>query len=333
MTEFSNITTTGRPMSSSAISKRHVGVFVITWLLPISVICLMVFFAAKSSVFLSAGNLLAIVSQNAPTFVVASVFALLLMAGYVDLSVGSTLALAGVTAGLAMNNWGLLPGVVIGIATATLAGSVNGLLIGYLRFSPIVVTLGGLAAERGIAQYLGQGSVYGFPDEFVDFGSGDVWGIPNLAWIAGVVCLVVSLVTAFLPIGRRIVAIGVNPRAAFLLGIRVKLIVFGLYTVTGLAVGIAALLMIARLNSAPSGTLGVGFEVTILTAVLLGGIPFTGGRGSIWRVLAGVWLMGVLRNGLTLLNVGTEFSLIITGAVLACAAALEAVRGYLKLHE
>ncbi|MBB3236701.1 ABC transporter permease [Phyllobacterium endophyticum] len=333
MTQISNVSIKNGSMNGNLFSKRHLGTFVITWLLPISIIALMIYFAAKSHVFLSTDNLLAIVSQNAPTFVVASVFALLLMAGYVDLSVGSTLALAGVTAGIAMNNWGLIPGVLTGVAVATTTGAVNGVLIGYWRFSPIVVTLGGLAAERGVAQYLGQGSVYGFPDVFVDFGSGDVWGIPNLAIIAAIICGTVLLVTVFFPIGRRIIAIGVNPRAAFLLGIRVNFIIFALYTLTGFAVGIAALLMIARLNSAPSGTLGVGFEVTILTAVLLGGIPFTGGRGSIWRVLAGVWLMGVLRNGLTLMNVGTEFSLIITGAVLACAAALEAVRGYLKQKE
>ena len=302
----------------------------IRWLLPVATIALMAFFAYQSHVFLSSANLMAVATQNAPTFIVAAVFAMLLMAGYVDLSVGSVLALVGVTAGLAMNAWGLVPGIIVGLGVGTLMGATNGVLIGLFGLSPIVVTLGGLAAARGLAQFLGQGSIFGFPDSFVDFGAGYMFGISNLACVAALVSVACMVAMAWLPVGRWIVSIGVNPRAAFLVGIPVKATVAVLYTLTGLAVGIAGLLLIARLNSAPSGTLGIGFEVTILTAVLLGGIPFTGGKGSIWRVLVGVWLIGVLRNGLTLLNVGTELSGIITGTVLILAAALEGIRLYLR---
>ncbi|MDX7951378.1 ABC transporter permease [Lichenihabitans sp. Uapishka_5] len=291
----------------------------------------MLFFSEMSPVFFTLDNLLAVVAQNAPTLIVTSVFALLLMAGYVDLSVGSMMALVGVISGITIINWGMTAGIFVGIAVGTGLGALNGALVGILRMSPIVVTLGGLAAERGMAQYLGQGSVYGFPDPFVDFGSGSIAGIPNLALIAGIICTVVAVTSECLPIGKRVIAIGVNPRAAYLVGVRVTAIVFGLYTLTGVAVGVAGLLLIARLNSAPSGTLGTGFEVTVLTAVLLGGVPFTGGRGSIWRVMVGVWLMSILRNGLILLNVGTEVSGIITGGVLVCAAVLEALRARLKL--
>jgi ribose/xylose/arabinose/galactoside ABC-type transport system permease subunit len=281
-------------------------------------------------VFLTPGNLLAVATQNAPTFIVAAVFGMLMMAGYVDLSVGSLMALVGVSAGLAMNAWGIIPGVCVGLMVGTVFGMLNGILIGLLGFSPIVVTLGGLAAARGLAQYMGQGSIYGFAPAFADFGSGVSLGIPNLVIVAMIVCLVCMIATSRFPIGRQIISIGVNPRAAFLVGIRVKPIIAVLYTLTGLAVGIAGVLQIARLNSAPSGTLGSGFEVLILTAVLLGGVPFNGGRGSLWRVLVGVWLIGVLRNGLILLNVGTEMSGIITGGVLVLAAALEAIRHYIR---
>lgn len=317
------------PMPATRRLKRA-SLLAIRWLLPVATVALMAFFASRSSVFLSPANLLAVATQNAPTFIVSAVFAMLLMSGYVDLSVGSLLALVGVTAGLSMNAWGMVPGILIGLGVGLSVGAANGVLIGLLGLSPIVVTLGGLAAARGLAQFLGQGSIFGFPEPFVDFGSGSTFGIPNLVIVAAIVCAACIVAVSWLPVGRWIVSVGVNPRAAFLVGIPVKATVAALYTLTGLAVGIAGLLQIARLNSAPSGTLGSGFEVTILTAVLLGGIPFTGGKGSIWRVLIGVWLIGVLKNGLTLLNVGTELSGIITGAVLVLAAALEAVRLHIR---
>ncbi|XBS68427.1 ABC transporter permease [Acerihabitans sp. KWT182] len=315
--------------TGSSVNVKTLALLATKWILPVATVALMIFFSTQSDVFFTPGNMLAVATQNAPTFIVASVFAMLMMAGYVDLSVGSVLALVGVTAGLTINAWGLFPGILVGLAVGTAAGALNGLLIGMLNFSPIVVTLGGLAAARGLAQYLGQGSIYGFPDAFANFGSGSTLGLPNLAIAAVIIGLISVLATTRFPIGRQIIAIGVNPRAAFLIGIRVKTIVTVLYTLTGTAVGLAGLLQIARLDSAPSGTLGDGFEVIILTAVLLGGIPFTGGKGSIWRVLVGVWLIGVLRNGLILLDIGTELSGIITGGVLVMAAALEAVRFFI----
>ena len=329
-TKTATTSRTKGPSSSGAGALKAVTGLIIRWLLPAATILLMAFFASRSDVFLSVDNLLSVATQNAPTFIVSAVFGMLLMSGYVDLSVGSVFALVGVASGLAMNSWGLLPGLCVGLVIGILAGCLNGILIGLLGLSPIVVTLGGLAAGRGLAQFMGQGSIFGFPDAFVDFGSGDVFGLPNLVIVAAIVSIICMVVMSCLPVGKWIVSIGVNPRAAFLVGIPVKATVAVLYVLTGLAVAISAILQIARIGSAPSGTLGSGFEVTILTAVLLGGIPFNGGRGSIWRVLVGVWLIGVLKNGLTLLNVGTELSGIITGVVLMLAAALEGARFYMR---
>lgn len=334
MTQIASIARAGTAKSEPSKIKESAGKTIsaaaIRWLLPVAAVALMVFFGMKSSVFFTYGNLMAVATQNAPTFIVAAVFALLLMAGYVDLSIGSLMALVGVCAGLAMNAWGLTTGVLVGLAIGIGFGAINGLLIGLLGLSPIVVTLGGLAAARGLAQYIAHGDVFGFPEAFSEFGSGSFMEVPNLVVVAAVICAASMLGASWLPAGRWVISIGVNPRAAFLVGVPVKATVAVLYALTGLAVSIAALLEIARLDSAPSGTLGSGFEVRILTAVLLGGIPFNGGKGSIWRVLVGVWIIGILRNGLTLLNVGTELSGIITGAVLVLAAALEALRLYIR---
>jgi len=298
--------------------------------LPAAVIVLMGYFTLASPVFLSSENLMAIVTQNAPTFIVAGALGVMLMAGYVDLSIGSVLAVSGVAAGLAFTSWGAVPGIGVGIGIGIVAGCINGSLVGLLDWSPIVVTLGMLAFGRGLAQYLAPNSVFGFPDTIVELGSGSWLGVSYLAWGAAIVSACLIVMMARLPVGRHITAIGVNTRAAFLAGIRVKPIVFGLYLMVGVAAGLAGILQVARLDSAPSGTLGLGFEITVLTAVLLGGIPFTGGRGFVWRVLLGVWLMGVLRNGIILLNMGPEVASMITGGVLVLAAGLEASRRFLR---
>lgn len=298
----------------------------IAYILPAATVALMIYFSFNTNAFLTIDNLLAVGTQNAATFIVAVVAAHLMMAGYIDLSVGSTMAVAGVAAGLTINNVGIFPGVVVGLAAGLAIGLINGYFIGYQNFSPIVVTLGLLAAGRGLALFMAPASVYAFPQAVVDFGTAKLFGVSYLVLVAVITATISMIVLNRLPVGKHVVAIGVNRRAAYLNGIAVKRITLLLYTATGLATAIAALLTIARLNSAPSATLGQGFEVTILTAVLLAGIPAEGGRGAIWRVLVAAWLIAVLRNGLTLMNVGVEASGIITGAVLVAAAGLEALR-------
>lgn len=314
----------------STISWRRVTLVVIDLVMPIATVVMMVFFTATTASFLTGTNLMSIVTQNAHLFIVATLFAMLLMAGYVDLSVGSMLALVGVIAGLTFNEFGFWPGIVAGILCGAVLGAVNGTLVGLLGLSPVVVTLGGLAAYRGLAQTFSPKSLYGFPSEVSAFGTGNVLGVSNLAITAVIVGVIAAIIMEFTPIGRKVIAIGVNPRAAFLVGVNVKRSVFWLYVAVGVSVAVGALLLMSRLDSVPSGTMGSGFEVSVLTAVLLGGIPFTGGRGSLWRVWLGVWLIAILRNGLTLLNIGTEVAAVITGAVLVFAALLEGIRYYFR---
>ncbi|MBM9467961.1 ABC transporter permease [Nakamurella leprariae] len=295
-------------------------------IMPVATVGLMIFFAVNHSSFLTKDNLLLIALQSAPLMVVAVGAALLLMSGYIDLSIGSVMAVSGVCAGLTFNSAGVTAGVMVGLGVGLAVGLLNGVLIGYFKLSPIIVTLGILAAGRGLAQVLSPDALYGFPSAVLEFGNARVLGVPTLVWIAVFVVALGALVMTLLPAGRHVVAVGVNSRAAYLSGIPVRRLVLSLYALVGTLSALGGLMVVARLDSAPSGTLGAGFEISVLTAVLLGGIPYSGGKGHLWRVVVGVWLMGILTNGITLMNVSSQLSQVLTGAVLVLAAALEGVR-------
>ncbi|MDE0695328.1 MAG: ABC transporter permease [Boseongicola sp.] len=294
--------------------------------LPIAIALLALFFYIKVPVFMTANNWISISVQVSALMTISIPFALLLMAGKIDLSVGSTLALCGVVAGLSFEPLGIAGAVLLTLAVGTIVGLINGVLVSSIGMSPIIVTLGTLTLIRGLAQWLAPNPIFGFPEEFLIIGYERVLGLPILTWIMLAVIAIGFSVLALLPIGPQIVALGVNQRAAFLVGLRVRAIGIGLYATTGFFVAVAALMSISRINSAPAGTLGVGVELSVLTAVLLGGIPFTGGRGSVLRVVLGVWLLGMLANGLILMNVPTELSLMTTGLVLIVAAGLDVLR-------
>lgn len=308
--------------------RREQGItpFLMSWSLPIAIALLALFFYWQAPVFMTVGNWISISIQVATLMIIAIPFAILLMAGRVDLGVGSMLALSGVVAGLSFQTLGIPGTVALTLALGAGVGLVNGLLVGGLGMSPIIVTLGGLTLMRGVAQWLSPSPLFGFPEAFSWIGYGRVAGLPILTWIMLAVVVIGVLVMRVSAFGRHAVAIGVNERAAYLVGVRVKLMVILLYVAVGFAAALAGLLTIARINSAPSGTLGVGMELSVLTAVLLGGVPFTGGKGSLIRVACGVWLLGMLSNGLVLMNMRAEASLMITGLVLVLAAGLDVLR-------
>ncbi len=294
--------------------------------LPIAIILLALFFNHQSPVFLTWGNMINLSVQVATMMTIAVPCAILLMAGKVDLSVGSMIALTGVIAGLLFPVLGVPGTIIVTLLIGAAIGAINGILVGLLAMSPIIVTLGGLTLMRGMAQWLSPFPLFGFPEAFSYLGYGKLLGLPILTWIMLVVLAAGLLFMRFHYLGRHAIAIGANERAAYLVGIRVKWTIVFLYTVVGVATALAALMTIARINSAPSGSLGVGMELQVLTAILLGGVPFTGGKGSLLRVAMGVVLLGMLTNGLILMNARSEVALMITGIVLIMAAGLDVLR-------
>jgi len=277
-------------------------------------------------------NLRSVLMDGAVITIVAIPCAMLIISGYIDLSVGSTLALGGVVGGMIMNEGAGNPALAVlaAIGAGALVGLFNAVATCYFGLSAFITTLGTLTAVRGVAQLLSPLPRNSFGDAFGFLGVGTVAGIPVSVWIAGIFLIAAGLVLVHTPAGRHIYAIGVNREAAYLSGVSVRRIPFVLFVLSGAAAGFAGTVTAARLNSAPAGQLGLGFELAVLTAVLLGGIALTGGEGSMFGVLIGVLFLGVLNNALTLIGVTSFWQSVASGLALVAAIGLSAYTHVLR---
>ncbi|MDX3804097.1 ABC transporter permease [Streptomyces sp. AK04-3B] len=292
-------------------------------LLPVLAVMVVVFQSTTGS-FLDTGNLRGIATDAAAVAIVAVPLALLVISGYLDLSVGSTLALGGLVAGWLAGEQHQSPAVAVlgALAAGAVVGAVNGVLCCYLGLSAFIVTLGMLTAVRGFAQQLFPLPLSGFGSGFAWLGGARIAGIDAPVVIAALVLVAGALFLALTPAGRHVFAIGVNREAAYLSGIGVRRTPFALFVVTGVAAALAGAIKASVLDSVVAGTSGAGFELTVLTAVLLGGVALTGGSGSVLGVLLGVLFLGSLQNGLTLLSVPTFWQQMAQGVALVAGAAL-----------
>ncbi len=291
------------------------------------------FFWSQSDKFMTAANIRLIFLQVAVVGILAVPGALLLISGYLDFAVGSTLGLAAVILGRQLQ-MGTSPIVAsaIAIGVGAAVGATQGVLSTRLRFAPIVVGLGFLTAIRGFAFVINNGTLTsGWSDDFRTLGRGMFPGtsIP----LPVIIAVVIFAAGGFFHIkthwGRHIVALGVNAEAARRAGINLYRLPLVLYVMSGVAAGIGAVILVSRLNSAPP-TLGEGVEIAVLSAVLLGGVAFGGGKGSLLGVAAGVLFIGVLNDGLLLLGAKPFWVRVSSGAALAAAAALEATSRYVE---
>jgi ribose transport system permease protein len=284
------------------------------------------YFTAQSSGFLTWDNWKGILLSAAVLSVVAVPQALLVIAGYLDLSVGSVLGMTGVLAGYLMveSGWSPVPASLAAIGVGAAFGLINGYLVCWLGFSAIIVTLGMLTVARGTTLMVTQQTVAVFDEGFVNMGTGELLGVPIPALVALAVFVAGAMFLTQTPWGRHAYALGVNREAAYLSGLPIRGLPTLLFVVSGAGAALGGLLTIARLDSAPASSLGVGFELTVLTAVLLGGVALSGGRGGVLGVLLGVLFLGVLQNGLAIMNVQFEWQMFASGVALIVAAGLQA---------
>lgn len=308
----------GRRMLSLIGAYQSGGLFV-------ALVVLGAFFTSTSSHFLTTTNVKVILLQSAIVGIIAIPGAMLLLSGVLDLSVGSIAVLVAAVFGdmVKIQHTSVGLAIVIALAAGAAWGVLNGFLVAYLRFSPVVVTLGGFAAARGVADAITHDATRsGFGDAFSNLGNGTVLGLPTPAAIFIVLFLVGVYLWYGTPLGRHLTAIGADQTAARSVGISVQRIPFVVYVASGLAAALAGLILTSELDGA-SPSIGEGLELQVLTAILLGGVAFSGGRGSLWGVLFGVLFIGVLDNGLVLLNVGPYYVNIAVGAVLLIVAGID----------
>lgn len=256
--------------------------------------------------------------------VVSIPLALLVISGAVDLSIGSVASLAGITAATVMVATGsTLLGIGAGLGVGLAAGIINGVLVSYFRLNPIVVTLGALSVWGGLALQMNGGkTVAGLPESFVNLGLIRVFGIPLEILILAAVIVYGVLVLNKMPYGRVLFAIGGNRKAAFLMGIPIERAQFLMFVQVGLAASLAGLMLASKLAAATPIT-GAGLEISALTVVLLGGVAFTGGMGRISGVIAGLFFVGVLRNGLVVTGTSQFLQQVLLGLTLVVAVAID----------
>jgi len=290
-------------------------------------IALIIFFSAFTRNFFSFGNFMTIARQVSMLGISATGMTMIVLMGEMDLSVGSVGALVGIICSVLMVNFGIHPvlAVTIAIAAGAVMGYINGSITRYCGMPALITTLGTMGIYRGFCYVLTRGlPVFGFADGFSYIGGGYISIIPFPVIIMTLIMIMGALLLNNTAVGRYVYAIGGNKEAARLSGINTGRVSVAMFTLSGALSAIAGIILTSRLMSGqPSGN--DGFEFDVITAVILGGISFRGGEGKINNVFWGVLIVGVLSNGLVMMNVDVYWQKIIKGIILVSAVAFDSL--------
>ena len=309
-----------RPDGPGRVGPRR---FAAVWALPIALLLVAAVFAVAEPAFLSFANLTGIVHRVATTGIMAVGMTFVIMTGGIDLSVGPVLALSGLLAYMALATAGLSTGAAVaaGLSAGMLVGALNGIAVAVLGLPPIIVTLGMLSIVRGGALMLGGPELHQISGQpgYTFIGAGFLAGVPFSIWLFAAVALAMIFLQTQTTLGLQISLIGDNERAAFLSGRRVRLIKAIAYVLASLTAAAAGIIESSQVYTA-SATFGeFGTELDVIAAVVLGGTSLMGGRGSVARTVVGVLFLGVINNGLNIMNVATDVQLIMKGAIIVVA--------------
>lgn len=299
--------------------KRKIGDMIADLSLPILLVALIIFFSIMSEAFLTPLNLTNILVQNVHVAVCATAVMIIMISGGCDLSIGYQMSVAAVlvTKMLSVYNVPVPIAIICGVVLCSLLGAFNGLMALKLKSHTMIVTLGTMAIFQGISYLIsGSKTFHNLPKSFMYIGQGKLFGVIPLNVI---IMIVIVVIAAFImhktAIGRKVYAAGDNPEAGRLAGLNVARIKVLSFTVAGVLVGISAILLASRAGSADSST-GTGIEFTGITACVLSGVALKGGEGTLWKVIVAVFVLGVLANGMQLINLGTYPQYIAKGLIM-----------------
>ena len=298
----------------------------------IILVVLVVIFSVASPNFLRVNNLLNVLRQVAVIGILTAGMTYVIISGGMDLTVGAYLGLSGVALAQLISAGVPVPAaVILTIVLMTVIGIVTGALIVGLNVSAIVITLGMMTVVRGLAYIFSGGlPVYDIPDLIVFLGQGYVAGIPVPVIIMVIIVVIAGLILKYSYFGRYVYAIGGNVEAAKLAGVSVNKITISLYGISAFLASIAGIVLTGRISSGAPAS-GTGTEMDVVTAV--GGISVNGGKGSMLGAFLGAVIIGVLSNGLTIMNIGEYYQQVVKGLVLILAVAFDVLANKEKVKK
>jgi len=312
-------------ISEEALRLRRVNwrIFFRRYGIVISFLLLCLVLSLLSDRFLTWTNILNVLRQSSINGIIAVGMTMVILTAGIDLSVGAILALTCVvTADLLQKGLPVPLAMLTGLALGAALGMFSGLLVSRLHIPPFIATLGLMTVSRGLALTYTQGRpITALPASFDFLGAGSIGPIPMPIIVAGLIFLIGYFILARTNLGFYIYALGDNPMAARLSGISVNKVILFVYALSGFLSALAGMVLTGRLDSAQP-TAGYGYEFDAIAAVVVGGTSLAGGEGSLFGTLVGALLIGVLNNGLNLLNVSALWEGVVKGAVIALALLL-----------
>lgn len=295
----------------------------------IAVLILMtVYFSFASEYFLQVENFKNIFANAAVTGIVCIPSTFLIIAGQIDLSVGSAAAVSGMILAQVVNAHGIVIGLLAVLLFGLALGCFNGVIVTVIGVNSLITTLGGLGFLYGVALLIGNGQTVGM-NNFEWLGTAQPLSIPLPIVIFAGLALLGAITLRYTKFGRSIYAIGSNPNAARVVGIRSNRIIFQTFVLSAVASALAGAVLTSQL-SAGSPNSGLGLELQVVTAIVLGGASLAGGRGSIFGTVLGLLIVGILNNGLILMDVPTFWQRIAQGLMLIVAVSFDSIRAKLN---
>lgn len=327
MNQKLSITKTGnfRTLQEKWTNQRVVDLLVRNSLL-IVILIVMVYFATQNERFASFGNLRAVLIAAAPFALIALGQTIVILTGGIDLSVGSVVAMGAMSAAwlsIRLPPEQLWLAIVIAVILGTLAGIINGLVIAYLDVPPFVATLGMLTGASGIAYVIGGGApINGLPAEFAVIANTKIFGLQFPVYLMIGSFIIMALIMKYSAFGLRVYAIGGNRVAAEVAGVNAKRTLVQVYAISGFLAGVSGVVLASRVGSGPP-SLGVGYELLAIAAVVIGGASLMGGRGTVWGTFLGLIIIQTLGNGLDIMIVPSYWQSVINGVVIVSAVAVD----------
>lgn len=287
-------------------------------------IVLSVLIGLKNPVFFTFSNIVDVLRNTSFTLIIAVGMTFVLIARGLDLSVGSLVAFCGMVCSLFLS-WGasIFISVTMGLLSGAVFGALNAVFVVAIRIPSMIATLGTMYMARGLVLVVTKGApVYPLPEEFVNIGGGTLFNIPYVVVLALVLCVMAHFVLVKTNYGRKVYAIGGNPETAKFAGINVTLLTASVYVISGMLAGLSGIMMAARMGSGQP-SVGDGMEMTVITAVIIGGTSLNGGAGTILGTALGAILINVLSTGMNLVGVSAYWQKFVTGLIIVIAVGID----------